>query len=482
VGVRNKERRQAKAKDRQRRTQARSTAGYYGHGHHADPCPDCEPVSAAGAVNLLILSASMTCRHDVPAATDPTVRRLAELFDSDEELAGQIDAALVDLLNEQITSAWQDGWQPSDIVRVLRRNATEFAAAMAADRMLAHLNTYEPATVDECFPAQLETLRTTPDGGTAIGFVRRWVYRATANTMATIATAFDLADALGHLPELPQLCPPPGQASRAPRPSSNEAVDPKLLERVRALLAKAESSEYGAEADSLTTKAQELMVRHSIDEALLAAGAGTVARPTGVRIGLDNPYETEKAILLDRIATTNRCKAVWSRNLGFVTVLGYPADLRATELLFTSLLVQATRAMLREGRRQTTTGSSRTRSFRQSFLNAFAVRIGERLNGVTRSGIQEGAADNPNLLPVLAGRRHTVHQLAEELFPDMTHRERSHTHDREGWAMGTHAADLAALTAIPSITDNTATESTTTHPRAPIDAVQDALFPVPHHI
>jgi hypothetical protein len=483
VGVRNKERRQAKAKDRQRRARGRSTAGYYAHGHHSARCPDCETISPRDAVALLVMSASVTCRHDVPAATDPTVCRLAELYDSDDELAGHIDTALICLLNEQITGVWRDGWQPSDIVGALRRNTTELTAVMAADSMAAHLTAFQPTTVDECFPAQLAALRADRDGGAVSGFVRRWAHRAGADTVTAVATAFELADALGHLPELPQLCPPPGHASRAPQPPSNGRTDPKLLERVRALLAKAESSEYGAEADSLTAKAQELMARHSIDQALLATAAGTAERPTGLRIGLDNPYETEKATLLDRIAAANRCNAIWSRHLGFVTVLGYPADLRAVELLFTSLRVQATRAMLAEGRRQTTSGSSRTRSFRQSFLNAFAIRIGERLNGVTQSGIEKGAADDPGLLPVLAGRRHAVHRLAEELFPDMTYRQRSfHIHDREGWAMGTHAANLAALTAIPSITESKVAEPTTTHPRVQVDAVQDPLFPVPHHI
>lgn len=482
MGVRNKERRQAKAKERHRRARVRSAVGYYGHGHHPDRCPDCARVSLDEAVALMVLSTSMTCRHDIPAATDPNVIRLAELYDSDDDLARHIDAALVDLLTERITGAWGDGWLPTDIVRVLRRNSTELMAAMAADSMAAHLGTYEPATVDESFPGQLNALQADADVGTAAGFARRWARRAGADTSTAIAVAFEVADALGHLPELPRLCPPPGQARHSPRPRSNEIADPKLLERVRGLLAKAESSEYGAEADSFTAKAQELMVRHSIDDALLSASSGPPEQPSGIRIGLDNPYEAEKAMLLDRIATANRCKAIWSRHLGFVTVLGYPADLRAVELLYTSLLVQVTRAVLSEGPRQTASGTSRTRSFRRSFLNAFAVRIGERLSGVTDAGIQEGATGDPRLLPVLAGRRHTVLQFAEKLFPDLTHREHARANDGEGWAMGTHAANLAALTAIPSITETMTANPTTADMTVQVDAAQDPLFAIPHHV
>ncbi|HEX6872205.1 MAG TPA: DUF2786 domain-containing protein [Micromonosporaceae bacterium] len=413
--------------------------------------------------------------------------QLAELYDADDEFAGLIDETITAHLNEQIDGAWHDGWQPADIVCVLRRNATELLAAMAADGMAAQLSAYDPATVDESFMNQLAALGADPGRGTVIGFFRRRARRPEADCLTAIATAFELADMLSHLPELPLLCPPPGRARRVARSRTSQPVDPKLLERVRALLAKAESSEYGAEADALTAKAQELMVRHSIDQALLDAATPTAEQPGGIRIALQNPYEAEKAALLDQVASANRCKAIWSRHLGFVTVLGFPAELRTVELLFTSLLVQATRAMLGAGARQTASGTSRTRSFRQAFLNAFAIRIGERLTGVNESGIREGAASDARLLPVLADRAQAVHQLAAHLFPGLTYRGRDlYPQDREGWALGTHAANLAALTAIPSITPEAAAgpasadAALVSDSRCRVEAIQEPLFAVPH--
>jgi hypothetical protein len=47
--------------------------------------------------------------------------------------------------------------------------------------------------------------------------------------------------------------------------------DRRMLDRVRALLAKAESTEFPKEAEALSARAQELMARHRIDRALLAA-------------------------------------------------------------------------------------------------------------------------------------------------------------------------------------------------------------------
>src|SRR5581483_4509845 len=47
--------------------------------------------------------------------------------------------------------------------------------------------------------------------------------------------------------------------------TTRSAVDDALHRRGRGLLAKAESTEYGPEADALLAKAHELMARHSID-------------------------------------------------------------------------------------------------------------------------------------------------------------------------------------------------------------------------
>ena len=129
-------------------------------------------------------------------------------------------------------------------------------------------------------------------------------------------------------------------------------ADERMLGRIRALLAKAESTEFAEEAEALSARAQELMAKYSIDHALLAAETGREETPGGRRIAVDNPYEAPKATLLQTVAEANRCRVVWSKELGLVTVIGFPADLDAVELLFTSLLVQANTAMLRAGGKQ----------------------------------------------------------------------------------------------------------------------------------
>ena len=139
---------------------------------------------------------------------------------------------------------------------------------------------------------------------------------------------------------------------------------------------------------------------------------------------------------------------VWSRELGFGTVVGFEADLDAVEVLFTSLLVQATRTLASAGSRSTVHGGSRTRSFRQSFLAAFADRIGERLHEATAQAEEAAVAAHTNgreLVPLLAARAEEVDGRLSTWFPDVRQARVGAARDAEGWHSGRSAADRAQL-------------------------------------
>src|SRR4029077_16640045 len=181
--------------------------------------------------------------------------------------------------------------------------------------------------------------------------------------------AIETLHVLQHLVVLEPLLPLPGTARPTAEATAREhavPADERLLGKIRALLAKAESTEFAEEAEALSARAQELMAKYSIDHALLAAQSGDREEPSGRRIPVDSPYEEPKGTLLNVIALVNRCRAVWSKDVGLMTVVGFPADLDAVELLFTSLLLQANTAMLRAGGKKDEFGRSRTRAFRQS--------------------------------------------------------------------------------------------------------------------
>jgi hypothetical protein len=260
---------------------------------------------------------------------------------------------------------------------------------------------------------------------------------------------------LQRLPVLPELLAPPGRGRRgslaAAAPRSE--VDQRILERVRGLLAKAESTTFEAEAETYTAKAQELMARHSIDYAVLAARTGHRDDPQQRRIAVDNPYELEKVSLLGVIAHANRAQTVWLQGVGMVSVFGFPGDLDAVELLFTSLLVQATRAMTQAGQRRDTTGRSRTRSFRQSFLTGFAHRIGDRLAAATESATADALREGTgtDLVPVLAARDEQVTEAVQKTFSNLVRSPGGRINNLEGFHSGVAAADRASLTVNESL-------------------------------
>jgi hypothetical protein len=224
--------------------------------------------------------------------------------------------------------------------------------------------------------------------------------------------------------------------------STNDSV----LQRVRALLAKAEATPFDAEAEAFTAKAQELIARYRIDHALLSArNLHDRETPLPRRVHVEDPYVTAKVVLLSRVADANDCRSVWPKPLRYVELFGFADDLDAVEELFTSLLVQVTAALRRSGSKRDTFGRSRTTAFRRAFLMAFAVRIGQRLQATVAATVDAAVADTGReLMPILAARAHAAEALARASYP-FTRPIRASVTDPEGWHAGSIFADQADL-------------------------------------
>lgn len=371
-----------------------------------------------------------------------------------------VEQTLTSRLRGVLEERWRSGWQPMDLHHLVRRSALHVRAEpetvtrvveLLGDVMAADLASYPRATVEQRWHDQLELVEASvwwPAADSCVtARVGRWGSEAIAYEVA-----LRLEHVLRSLPAMQQLGARPGEATTQAS-STPIDVDDKILARVRQLLAKAESTPYEAEAETFTAGAQALMARHSIDHAVLAASAssgGGGERPDGRRLWMETPYVREKVMLLGAVADANRSRSVWAKEDGYVTLLGFPHDLDAVETLYTSLLVQATRAMHAEGKRLDRRGGSRTRSFRQSFLAAFGARIGERLAEVTAAETAQAAEEmsavgGRELVPVLQERTEAVESYVEELFPRVRHVSMSLGRDREGWDRGRRAADQASL-------------------------------------
>ena len=376
----------------------------------------------------------------------------------------EVSRGLAEFLKMSVTAAWQRGWQPAELARHVGRELSAAHAAVLSDLIASEMTSYAAATVDPRWAAQVSALEAAAPGrgawwGSDDGYLAaRYALGRDREFIAVVGTVVETLHAFRHLPSLEPLLPLPGKARRAAAAPAGPA-DARLLGRIRALLSKAESTEFAEEAEALSARAQQLMAKYSIDYALLAAGSGREEAAFGRRIAVDNPYEGAKATLLQTVAAANRCRVVWVRELGLVTAVGFPADLDAVELLFTSLLVQANTALLRAGGKRDAAGHSRTRAFRQSFLVSYAIRIGERLAEATGRAEREAVAaqlagtaagsagsTGTDLVPFLAARQQAVDDAVDGIFGGhLTSSRAVRVTDAEGWASGRAAADLATL-------------------------------------
>jgi Protein of unknown function (DUF2786) len=236
------------------------------------------------------------------------------------------------------------------------------------------------------------------------------------------------------------------------------------LETVRKLLAKADGAATPAEAEIYTAKAVELMARHGIDEALLAAARPERDAVATCRIPVRDPYSAGKARLLAWTASALRCRAVLHEagggRVAAVTVLGFAADRARVELLYTSLLLQASSQLARQ--RPAWAGES-VAAYRRSWLHGFAVRVHQRLVEAEARAAESAAgarapstagpsATGPSVALVLAERSARVDRAYAEEFPQIGRARRAQL-SGSGYAAGAHAgaqADLGGRAVAPT--------------------------------
>ena len=216
-----------------------------------------------------------------------------------------------------------------------------------------------------------------------------------------------------------------------------------LLERVRKLLAQAEDASVTvAEAEAFNAKAAQLIARHGIDAAHLAA-TGQARDDIGHKvIVVEQPYARDKAQLLTSVADPLRCQTVHTTGTDRYTVrvYGFASDLERVELLYTSLLVQAVRDLVHV--RPDGWGES-TAAYRRSWLAGFASAVCTRL----RRAEQHATTEQPTVSGastalVLRDRSTQVADAVTAAHPrlrTMRRRDLSGTGNTDGYHSGARA-------------------------------------------
>jgi hypothetical protein len=184
------------------------------------------------------------------------------------------------------------------------------------------------------------------------------------------------------------------------------------LERIAALLAKAERTDNAAEADAYLSKAQMLATLASID--LATARGHTQSKESSVPISRTvtigekgKRANTHLVNLFVTIAHTNSAQVDVARDSTYVISYGMAGDLDSIETLFASLAVQMTghanvyvsagkwrgesfdgRVRV-NGRYRRRTVEFTAQTARAAFYRAYIARIGERLQEAREQAIRE---------------------------------------------------------------------------------------------
>lgn len=345
------------------------------------------------------------------------------------------------VLVSTIAILWSQGWQPNELVRQVRRSTPREAAWLLTVAILADDRGRPIGSKHPRWQSQIDHLvPQIADASVGASWVSGWLGEvgSTADAVGVMDATMEELLTLGPLH---RLIPPPGETATDVGPGSDDFDDP-VLAKVRALLAQAESTTFPAEAETFTAKAQALMSRHAIDEALVRHAAGDNGRPSTIRLPIDDPYASEKALLLHVVAEAGRCRSISIASYALATLTGQATDVRRVELLFTSLLLQAQSALNHEATTGAVGSHRRSRSFRSAFLAGYAQRIGHRLSGERRAAEADAGADS---LPVLARQSKAIDDEVERLFGGQLRFGGRKSRDLAGWDAGSEAADRARL-------------------------------------
>jgi len=213
----------------------------------------------------------------------------------------------------------------------------------------------------------------------------------------------------------------------------------EIINRVQALIAKAESSPYPAEADAFMAKAQQLINDHAIDQARLAgADPASVGHQT---LPITGTYTKERCFIWSAVARANRCQVLTMSSYGSskvseLTLIGREQDRQLVRLLAASLELQALRRL---GDLDPSPHGGSPVVQRRSFLRGFALEVTDRLqrSGHTHAVVGQSAEN------ALVLARDAVDRYVASNFDVSRNRRGAARHDGVAFSYGRRAGATA---------------------------------------
>lgn len=226
------------------------------------------------------------------------------------------------------------------------------------------------------------------------------------------------------------------------------ADTPTILRRVQALLAKADSTEFEEEAETLRVKANELIANHGVSAAMLAAEGRQADELGKIEIKISGAYSHNQATLLHYIAQIFNCSTVahpvkaGSRTIGKATLVGYQSDLDIVAGLFQIINTQAVHGCART----TVPYYEHGRAYRNSWWFGFNRVIFARLKAAHTAAVQETPATSSGTSAelVLVDRAAKVEAYRKELF-SRTRTTQRHSRSNTGYNVGKQAGARADI-------------------------------------
>lgn len=225
-----------------------------------------------------------------------------------------------------------------------------------------------------------------------------------------------------------------------------------IISKIQKLLAKAEATEYEAEADAFLAKAQALMTEYAISEAALKA-EGKQPRESIAEVNVamveKAPAYNARTWLLDSIARAMSCRTLRWPGQNRSVVIGYKSEAEFSAMLYMSIDMQCHSAVLRAMKEAKKEYRVQGRQFRpgvwrRSFVEGYLGRVGRR---ITERYVRVDETYGTGTSIVLRDRGLEVWDWVKDRYAVKEAKDRKRTvkYDFEAAAQGREAGERADI-------------------------------------